>query len=294
MPEKTKLGPKKNYKELVFSPFELFVYKLAGFAGQKEMFYRLYSLMISEMMELRQFKNKHRGERCFIIGGGPSLLKLDPEPLSKEITFGVNSIFLIFEWLHFQPTYYVVEDWFVYEDRFDHIRKSVTESRCFFPIQFSTENFDRPNNQYFRAIYEFEEKPGWPNFSKDIAKLIWIGGTVTYVCLQIAYYMGFNTVYLLGMDHNYSRQEHVIADGTSWVSGGDDPNHFHPQYFGQGYRWHDPDVKRMEKAYKKANQNFCADGRKIFNATVGGKLEVFDRINYDKIFSVNPAKSKGL
>ncbi|MCK4829996.1 hypothetical protein KA005_80495 [bacterium] len=115
-------------------------------------------------------------------------------------------------------------------------------------------------------------------------EMVWVGGTVSYICLQLAYYMGFSDVYLIGFDHNYTKPDNVITDGTEWTSQGDDPNHFHPGYFGKGKRWHDPRVDRMEMAYKKAQIYFAADGRKICNATVGGCLEVFDRVDYKSLF----------
>ena len=212
------------------------------------------------------------------------MLKIDPKPLENEVTFGVNCIFLIYEWLGFQPTYYAVEDWLVYEDRFDDIRTFVTESHCFFPIQFSTEVFDRGNHSYFRAMYDFDVHIGWPNFSKNASKLIWSGGTVSYVCLQLAFYMGFSEVYLIGFDHNYTKPSDVKIKGNAWTSQRNDPNHFHPDYFGKGKRWHDPRVDRMAKAYKRAKQAFESDGRRIYNATVGGKLEVFERVDYQSLF----------
>jgi hypothetical protein len=96
--------------------------------------------------------------------------------------------------------------------------------------------------------------------------------------------MGFEEVYLVGMDHNYEKPDHVKTDGDVWLSQGDDPNHFHPDYFGAGYRWHDPMVWRMEIAYQKAREVFEQDGRRIMNATEGGRLEVFDRVRYQDLF----------
>jgi hypothetical protein len=273
-----------DYRKNLFSPLALGLYKAAAVLGQKHLFLRTYQLLVAPRADMAAFRNRHAGQRCFILGGGPSLLKLEPAPLRKEITFGANAVFLIFDWLGFQPTYYAVEDWFVYEDRQADIKEQVSESQCFFPIQFSSGSFDRENHHYFRALYEFDEHPGWPDFSKDASRLVWIGGTVTYVCLQLAYYMGCNPVYLVGMDHTYSRPDHVAVDGTSWTSQGDDPNHFHPDYFGKGKRWHDPRVDRMEKAYQRAESEFLKIGRKVFNATRGGRLEVFERVDYDTLF----------
>src|SRR3546814_15854080 len=72
------------------------------------------------------------------------------------------------------------------------------------------------------------------------------------------------------MDHNYARPDHLQSVVTVWTSNGEDPNHFHPDYFGKGYRWHDPMVWRMEVAYRKAREVFEANGRVVKNATVGG------------------------
>src|ERR1700738_2271379 len=54
--------------------------------------------------------NKYRDRRCFVIGNGPSLGKMDLSPLRDEITIGCNGLFLLFEKLGFLPTYYTVED----------------------------------------------------------------------------------------------------------------------------------------------------------------------------------------
>lgn len=268
----------------LFNFAEQCIYILAHRMGMKGAFYRVYQSIKNDIKEVRRFKDKHTGERCFILGGGPSLLEHDLGFLKNEVTFGVNGIFLIFEKLGFQPTYYTVEDRLVYEDRFSDIRTLVTDSICFFPIQFNVPQFHKKSNHYFRAIYEFGQSPGWPNFSKNAASLIWIGGTVTYVCMQLAYYMGFAEVYLVGMDHDYKKPSDLTTKGMEWTSNSDDPNHFHPDYFGKGMRWHDPQLWRMEKAYKKANKIFHQSGRKIMNATHGGKLEIFPRVNYDDLF----------
>ena len=272
-----------KYHKSLFNIYDRFLFKRVKNTTQKYEYYKKYQTRKKPLTSIIPFHNIHKGQRCFIIGGGPSLKKIDPRPLKKEITFGVNSIFLIFDWLGFQPTYYCVEDWFVYEDRFKDILAFVTEPICFFPLQFLNTKFDRKNHIYYRAIYEFDSNPDWPKFSKDPSKLLWIGGTVTYVCMQLAFYMGFSEVYLIGMDHSYVKPKHVETNGKEWTSHGDDPNHFHPAYFGKGYRWHDPDVERMGKAYCKAKSVYENSDRIILNATVGGKLEIFERKRFEEI-----------
>src|SRR3989304_2973132 len=78
------------------------------------------------------------------------------------------------------------------------------------------------NVHYLKSIY------GPPFFSKDITQGIHEGGTVTYVCLQLAYMMGFSTVLLVGVDHRY---EYQGMPNEQQMAVGPDPNHFSPDYF---------------------------------------------------------------
>ena len=118
-----------------------------------------------------------------------------------------------------------------------------------------------------------------PRFSADLTARLWEGATVTNVALQAAYYMGFQEVILIGVDHNFVTQG---KPNTTITSTGDDPNHFHPGYFGQGFRWQLPDLETSEIAYHMAKEAYQKDGREILDATVGGKLTVFPKVDYDK------------
>jgi len=234
---------------------------------------------------LAKFANKYAGRRAFIIGNGPSLNKTDLTKLKGEITFGVNSIFYNFDQMGFKPTFYVVEDRLVAEDRAEEI-KALTGTTKIFGTELQYCLGGSLETIWANVIYDFSNYPGFPNFSKDADQCLWVGGTVSYLCMQLAYYMGFSEVYLVGFDHDYIVPKDVEIQGTVITSTSDDPNHFHPDYFGKGKRWHDPRTDRMELAYKRAREVFEENGRIIVNATVGGKLEVFPRIDYELIFGL--------
>jgi len=55
------------------------------------------------MRKLAALKDSHKGERCFLIGNGPSLRQTDLTLLKNEFTFGFNRIFLAAEELNFTP-----------------------------------------------------------------------------------------------------------------------------------------------------------------------------------------------
>ena len=233
---------------------------------------------------ITDFKDLHKGERCFIIGNGPSLNKLDLTKLKNEITFGVNSIFLNYEKMGFNPTYYTVEDSHVIKERAEAI-KNISGSIKFIP-QYAYKIFgDRNDFIYINTILDYRRYKGFPYFSTDISRRAWVGGTVSYINLQLAYYMGFKEIYLIGFDHNYIIPQSANVSGANILSTADDPNHFHPDYFGKGFSWHVPLTERMELCYLKSKYAFEQSGKKIINATAGGHLEVFPRADFETVLS---------
>ena len=120
-----------------------------------------------------------------------------------------------------------------------------------------------------------------PKFARDLRGRVWEGATVTNVCLQLAYHMGFKEAILIGVDHSFSTKG---TPNTTIQSQGDDPNHFSAAYFGKGFRWQLPDLETSEVAYRMARKAYEADGRKVLDATIGGKLDIFEKVDYESLF----------
>lgn len=229
---------------------------------------------------ISEYQNKHRHQRCVIIGNGPSLNKMNLSFLKNEITFGMNRIYLLFDKWNFVPTYYVSVNPLVIEQSANEIIKIPSPKFLSFNgLQYVLNAFvQNPNDFIFiRSITD-------PPFSKDPRNGLCEGYTVTYVAMQLAYYMGFSEVILIGVDH------HFVTSGRpnqEVISEGPDPNHFHPSYFGKGIRWNLPDLKNSEIYYRIAKTFFESDGRRILDATVNGKLTIFPKIDYEQVFSKN-------
>jgi hypothetical protein len=120
-----------------------------------------------------------------------------------------------------------------------------------------------------------------PKFARDVRKRVWEGATVTYVAMQLAFYMGFERVILIGVDHYYKSKG---DPHTTVVSQQDDPDHFDTSYFGKGFRWQLPDLDTSEQAYHLARIAYHEEGREILDATIGGKLTVFPKVKYETLF----------
>ena len=249
----------------------------------------LQSMFAPSVGEMRRFKGIGRGQRCFILGNGPSLKRMDPIPLRREATFGVNAIYLARDWLGFLPTYHVTEDPLVIADRGREISEMTG------PVKFYHRHFRSqipPNGAVVhpRIFHDYSDYPDFPRFSRDASRCLWTGGSVSYLCLQLAFYMEYSPVILVGFDHHYERPENTVVRGTVWTSPGDDPNHFDPDYFGHGRRWYPPDMGRIEQAFARARQVYTQHHRRLLNATDGGRLDVLTRVSYRSLFD-QPAAS---
>jgi hypothetical protein len=211
--------------------------------------------MVTTISVWEELKNAYEGDSCFILGNGNSLANEDSKFLKSMPCFGTNRIYL-----KLIPDFYVVVNPMVAEQYKSDIEKMPT-------LKFVTDKVEIP------GCVPLHSTPA-RIFSRSPEKHIYEGYTVTYVCMQLAYYMGFREVFLFGVDHSYKFKgepnETLVAEGK-------DPNHFDPDYFTGGKLWNAPDLAESEKSYTIAKRVFEADHRKIYNCTPGSKLDVFER-----------------
>ncbi|MCH7867677.1 MAG: DUF115 domain-containing protein [Myxococcales bacterium] len=224
---------------------------------------------------LLDYRDRHRGQRCFILGNGPSLAKMDLRPLAGEWTFGMNRIYLLFEQMGFLPSYYCAANDLVI-DQFAQDIAALSMPKF---LNWNGRSHFDPNDASLLFLRQALTLSDF--FGRDLARPICSGGTVTFLALQVAYYMGFQQVVLIGVDHNFVDKGTPNRAVTRTAE--TDENHFHPDYFPKGSRWQLPDLLRSEEAYRLAREAYQADGREIVDATVGGALEVFDKADYSDL-----------
>jgi len=223
---------------------------------------------------LKRYENMHNNERCFIIGNGPSLRLTDLGKLRDEYTFGVNRIYLLYPELGFSTTYLVAVNDLVLE-------QCAGEMQCLTLPKFFTWRARRWFRRDPSLTYLDTDFTGEEDFCSNLSGRIFEGYTVTYVALQIAFHMGFKEAILVGVDHNF------VTQGTAnqaIISQGDDPNHFTPNYFGKGFKWQLPDLAGSERAYNMAREAYAKASRRVLDATIGGKLTVFPKVEYSSLF----------
>lgn len=220
--------------------------------------------------QIKKFKNIHKGKRCFIVATGPSLTVDDINTLyeHQEICISMNGIKHIFDETEWRPDYYIVSDR-IYTILWQKEIVQMNVKHKF--IADCAWNFGELNEM---NIYKFhlQREPFddcLPQFSSDFSKQAYWGMTVTYEgALQLAVYMGFDEIYLLGTDCSKSKEYRHFRDTseTKTIL----PNELQRN--------------AMLRAYTAARQYAEQNGIKIYNATRGGELEVFQRVEFDDLF----------
>lgn len=234
----------------------------------------------NNMKRLAENKDKHAGERCFIIGNGPSLKMGDLDKLKNEITFASNKIFLAYEETDWRPTYYCIEDYLVASQNrniLDNIHSEIF-------IEKTTLDF---LNSSEAMVFEFRHDGTKDGFSKDVTHGLMHGYSIVCSQMQIAYYMGIKEIYLLGVDFSFvynEKEASSVFHNIQCYEYNNDVNHFTDKYRVKGELWTHPDLEKQYGFFSYVQRNVVGDGFKIYNASRQTKLDVFPRVNFDSLF----------
>lgn len=247
--------------------------KLINFWYEISGFLRCRGLLGGQYRDIRDMKGKYEGKRCFVLCTGPSLTIEDLEKLQGEYTFGMNSICLLADRTKFRPTFYGCNDLVVYRKlesdigRFcngytevfvsDRIKRhcKIPKAWHIYSLNVAYHAYDR----WFKHNY-------WCKFSNNCYKNLYDMHSVTHSMIQLAVYMGFKEIYLLGADCSFQKGK---------------KNHF------QDYGVTDTKIEtardRNIAGYEEVKKQMDKYGFKVYNATRGGSLEVFKRVELDEL-----------
>ncbi|WP_276091081.1 6-hydroxymethylpterin diphosphokinase MptE-like protein [Pedobacter sp. JY14-1] len=223
--------------------------------------------------KLKNLRNQYSGQKAVIMCNGPSLNKVDFDSLKNVFTFGLNKVNLLFDRSDFRPSAIVAVNSHVIDQNRDFYNS--TDLPLFLDSKAHKIIKGRKNVTFLHSA-------PIKSFVRDCTISINQGGTVTFVAMELAFHMGFSEVALVGCDHYFSSKG---AENSLVSSGNVDENHFDSRYFSGGQLWQLPDLPQSEYSYALARNAFTSHGRKIYNATDGGYLETYDRINLEEFLN---------
>lgn len=245
-----------------------------------------YHLSGKDKQNVRKFaslKEKYSGKRCFVICNGPSLR---PEDLTKihehgDVSIAMNMIANVYDKTSWRPTILLATDACV----FHKANRTLVET-CEAGLKcYQKTDFLRTKNVDGDIIYVSQKHStkllDSPKFSTDSSKVQYTIGTTAYEAIEWAFYLGCREIYFLGCDMSYAVNLNRDGSITYNESG---QNHFYAK---------DKDFLSIVKpnptwqlqiAYDAAEKFSRQLGFRIYNATRGGKLESFERVDFDSLF----------
>jgi hypothetical protein len=236
------------------------------------------------------FRDRHRGQRCFVIGNGPSLKNQDLSRLSGEVTFATNSFHLHpLAQEHRLPTYYLLSDPEYFEggialEEFSRLKAAIGSIPIFLPHYakgFINSTGALPAEQVYYLATCGGLEDTW-RARPDLTKTIPGAQTVVQLAILVAMYMGCSPIYLLGLDHDWlshgGQHLNFYSEGTP----DEQPEGNLP---GWTYRMMMQAMLTMWDIYEMLLRIANAEGIEIINATHGGFLDVYKRQSYESIFN---------
>ena len=250
------------------------------------------------LLKNEELRNRHQGRRAFIIANGASIRHQNLSPLADEITIVMSGFWkhpVVAKW---QPSYYCFSDPVFFDGSqpmsqfFESLREHIHSTSFIVPLS-GRDTIEReallPAQQpvyyvdYHGRLLGSNEKDGI-DFT---CRLPWFY-TTAQLALMLAIYLGCSPVYLMGFDHDwllFREYERHFYEGKT-VSD-------HPVAHGTYTYALDSEMESMLRLWKGYRYlKVFAETRsvKILNATDGGLLDVFDRVEFTSLFETANAE----
>jgi hypothetical protein len=237
-----------------------------------------------------RLKDRHAGQRCFILATGPSIKDQPVRQLAGEHCIAVSNFFVHPDYRAIRPRYHCIAPFHapITEDGWQDWLKEASAATGDSSLLFGLPDLARNTRQgYFanREKFFFNFGASLDHVEAhgvDLTRMVPWPQSVTIMALCGALYMGFKEIYLLGCDHDwilhlnssrhfYDEAEHALNRGgyNEWSAPALDT------YF--------QDYTQLWKQYRVLGRIAQARGCRIINATRGGLLDVFPRAPFEKV-----------
>ncbi|WP_292522447.1 hypothetical protein [Methanoculleus sp.] len=236
-------------------------------------------------------RETRKGERCFILATGPSIKRQNLKLLQNEICIAVSNFFVHPDYTIINPEYYCIAPYHLpitegaWQKWMDEIEKNTGEAKLFFGI--SDKNRNEMHERFRkRDVYYLKFGGLWGRNtprSIDISRMIPGPQSVSIMALYVALYLGFKEIYLLGCDHDWllhvNKSVHFYPENNhAMVKSG------YNEWFQGDLEGQFQDYVTLWRQYKCIREIASENDVQIFNATDGGLLDVFPRIEYESLF----------
>jgi len=269
----------------------------------KQKIRRLYKNNV-DIYQNKIFKDKHKGDRCFILGNGPSINSQDLTLLENEYVFTVNQISRHKDFQKIKPTYHFWADPIFFNldlskdsdiellNKMKEVNTADNKPICFFETKahdlIKKTNLDKELNIfYFKTGQPFSDVA-----KKDIDMTSEIPGfhTVVQCAIASAAYMGFSEIYFLGCETTgiltsvKVRLDQALDDDYAYEVTKNEDERMRSRVEKVSLEQELYSFYKTLSDYKLLYEYCEQKGIKLYNATLGGLVEGVPRVKYENLF----------
>ena len=248
--------------------------------------------VVSKNVALRK---AHEGQRCFILGTGPSINTQDILPLRTEMCIVLNAFYHHKDYHLIAPRYHLFSGLCLHP----HIIKEaglawyrdLRDRTCSATLllNYGDKEFIEGNHLLpGRSIFYLHYQRPWELLDTrgiDAAQSLYPSQNVAAMAIQAALYMGCSDIILLGLDHDWVLRK----------AAGRHTQFFQPEDGRPEPAWEVSDWTQIVSTYLKLWNQYRrlrrfaeGNGIRILNATKGGMLDVFPRVELEDVVSRGP------
>lgn len=218
--------------------------------------------------KIKNIKNKYKGKRCILAGTAPSINQLDLGLVKNDFFFTVNRGYLLAERLGKSPDAIMFADSRAFQE-YGQEALNKNWKYVFLNCELPTilgENIYYYEQWKYPYIYE-----GF--FQKNCENPIYGGHTVILEALQMACYMGFSEIIIIGVDLiSQKNQTHFFKAPIVESS--------------RSYRLTNKNSEKMIRSFEFVSSFINKENIKIYNAGIGGELNCFPRKKWSSLFEM--------
>ena len=286
---------RKGIKELIKGLLPPLLYNWLAYRSSFKGFSEYAPLLSAN----KQLKDIHKGKRCFILGSGPSIKNDDLQGLKGEIVFALNNFYVHKDFKEIvkgdTAKYYLTaathppqteEEW---KDWFTDMEKNIPlHVNMIFGLSAYKGNIYHLFGKYglfksHKKYWYFASRPfnddKFDYKGTDITRSIFTAEAASVFALIVAIYMGFEEIYLVGMDHDYFLYENE-SEMRMYKKALHQNNEFAKIFKDEFYI---EEFNRQYKIFKKYRALDMHSASKIYNASSGGILKVFPRVKLSEV-----------
>ncbi len=230
----------------------------------------------TSLTDLSDLKNIHVGEKCFVVGAGPSLAFLDIKGIHEHVVISVNSSALLMPW---DKEGNILRHFWISNDslctRWDYFWSCVLCAHCTKIVRTSWKGKDEKIKNY--GFRYFEPRKSSHKIDARDGGLCSTSSVPT--AIDLALLMGCLHIYLLGVDQKIVHgASHFwqFWDKSKWPQRNDKGRDFRPEQPHQ-LKMFEENIPVFEALKKHASEMEA----KIYNCSIRSSLKVFEKIPFE-------------